>query len=91
GSPARVLDVKSATARMVFDAIKQTKGRVFVFDDVINPLPPVRRRAAESVEELRRIAAWLTPQIEPVDDSGTGAAAKLYCFDPAAGDSKEVP
>jgi len=61
-SPAHVLDAK-------FQALEKTRnGRVFIFDDVLNPLPAVQHRSAESVARLQNASEQLRPYLKLVYD-----------------------
>lgn len=59
-TPASVLDAKSA-GEAEWRRQLEISDRVFVFDDVINPLPPVSRRLPAAVERQQRFGAALIP------------------------------
>lgn len=61
-TPASVLDAKSA-GEAEWHRRFEVSGRVFVFDDVIKPLPPVARRLPAAVERLRRSGAARMPEL----------------------------
>ncbi len=61
-SPAQVLDAKFQTLE------KAKTGRVFIFDDVLNPLPAVRCRSAESVARLQSASEQLWSCLKLVYD-----------------------
>jgi hypothetical protein len=62
-TPARVLDAKFADLKQRDDAQQQTEGRIFVFGDVLEPLPPVRARLSTSVQRLRNFGETLKPDL----------------------------
>ncbi len=70
-SPAQVLDAKFQTSETIFQALEKTKtGRGFVFDDVLNPLPAMRRRVAGSVVRIQTMGNRLQPHLKPIFGKG---------------------
>jgi len=63
---ATVLDAKYITVERFEAAVQKRTGRVFVFSDVPEPLPPVRHRAPESVQALAWLAERLAPGLVPL-------------------------
>jgi len=70
---ARVVDAKFITSDAWRDVRRRTKGRVFVFGDVLELLPPVARRSPESVRQIRQTAELLRPELEPIYENKTGS------------------
>lgn len=72
-TPAQVVDAKFISPEQWSILRKQTVGRTFVFDDVVDLLPPVARRSEESVQQIRQTAELLKPGLHPVyeDELGT--------------------
>jgi len=70
---ARVVDAKFMTPESWRALANQVDGRVFVFSDVTEPLPPVTRRAPQAVEKLRQVADHLRPALKALykDQFGT--------------------
>jgi len=74
-SPAHVLDAK-------FQALEKTRnGRVFIFDDVLNPLPAVQHRSAESVARLQNASEQLRPYLKLVYDHDGWVVHELLRLD----------
>ncbi len=61
-SSAHVLDAKFQTLE------NPEAGRVFIFDDVINPLPAVQHRSAESVARIQEIGSGLKPTLKRISE-----------------------
>jgi hypothetical protein len=70
---SRVLDAKFAAPDSVSRQIRQTTGRVFVFSDIMDLLPPVAHRAPASVREIHATAESIRAGLHPVhsDQFGT--------------------
>ena len=69
-TPAKVLDLKFVSPEQFQAAEKTASGRVFVFDEVIDPLPPVRLRPTESINKIEQLGAMLRPGLTPVYENG---------------------
>ncbi len=69
---ARVLDAKFADSKQWAEAKRKTTGRIFVFGDVLELLPPVACRAPASVQQIRQLGALLKPELRPVHKDGFG-------------------
>lgn len=72
-TPACVLDAKFASADEFTDAAEKFSGRVFVFEEVLRPLPPVSRRLPASVQSMQQLGAVLMPGLQMIhwDSFGT--------------------
>ena len=70
---ARVVDAKFIDSDQWAELKRQTSGRVFVFSDVMELLPPVTRRAPDAVRKIREVSAQLQAGLQPVhrDEFGT--------------------
>jgi hypothetical protein len=66
---AQVLDAKFISAEDFLMTAGNSTGRIFIFDDVINPLPPVARRPPKSVRQLQQLSQTLLPELTPVHGS----------------------
>lgn len=71
-TPARAVDAKFITFERWQEIGDQCGGKVFVFSDVTDPLPPVRRRAQGAVENLRQVAEVLRPGLQTVHSDRFG-------------------
>lgn len=66
---AEVLDAKFLSLEEFDQGVRswpRVSGRVWVFDDVWNPLPPVLRRRPEDVRRLRELGCALRAETRPV-------------------------
>lgn len=70
---ARVMDAKFITLKQWNELKRQTPGRIFVFSDVIELLPPVARRAPDAVRQIHEASEHLQAGLKPVhsDQFGT--------------------
>lgn len=71
-TPARVLDAKYLSPDAGMTAVHETTGQVFVFSDVLDPLPPVLHRPETETNRLNELGLRLSPDLKPVGD------ARLY-------------
>ncbi len=71
-SPAQVMDAKFISPEQWLRIQRRTTGRVFVFDDVLNLLPPVARRSEESVRQIRQTGELMRPGLHPVHTNELG-------------------
>jgi hypothetical protein len=69
-----VLDGRFASIDSFKEAISEEPSRVLVLEDVLNPLSPVLKRSPKSVQTLRDLSAFLTPELSLVRRSEFGAA-----------------
>jgi sirohydrochlorin ferrochelatase len=69
-TPARVLDAKFRTPENVLQTLESRgSGRVLVYSDVINVLPALANRGAETVARLQALAGQLHSKLTPVFDT----------------------
>jgi hypothetical protein len=70
---ARVVDAKFITPAQWNVLQQQTSGRIFVFSDVMELLPPVAHRAPDAVRGIHEVSAQLQSGLKPVhhDQFGT--------------------
>lgn len=80
-TPASVLDAKSA-GEAEWRRQLEVSGRVFVFDDVIKPLPAVSRRLPVAVERQRQFSAALIPGLQFLRQDAFGAVYQWKRPDP---------
>ena len=71
-TPARIIDAKFISPADWSALQRQTSGRIFVFSDVMEPLPPVARRAPVSVRKMHEMAVQLQPGLYPVHQNSFG-------------------
>lgn len=58
---ARVADAKFINIEQWNELKRQTSGRIFVFADVMELLPPVARRAPDAVRQIHEVSSQLQP------------------------------
>jgi len=70
---ARVADAKFINIEQWNELRRQTSGRIFVFADVIELLPPVAHRVPDAVRQIHEVSAQLQTGLQPVhsDQFGT--------------------
>jgi hypothetical protein len=71
-TPARVVDGKFITPAQWNDLRYSTPGRIFIFSDAVEPLPPVARRVPESVRKIQEVSAQLQTGLRPVHSDPFG-------------------
>ena len=71
-TPAHVVDAKFITPERWQQLAERPTGRVFVFSDVIEPLPAVERRAPDAVKEFQKVAERLRPALKAVHSDRFG-------------------
>lgn len=71
-TPARVADAKFINPAQWAVLRSQTSGQIFIFSDVMELLPPVARRAPQSVRQIQEMAAQLQPGLYPVHQNPFG-------------------
>ena len=69
---ARVLDAKFADLKQWDDAQQQAEGRIFVFGDVLELLPPVSVRLPASVQRIRNFGEALKPGLLMIHQDALG-------------------
>jgi hypothetical protein len=87
-SSAEVLDAKFVGAAESFERGFIPGRRVFVLDDVLEPLPPVARRGPAAVEALRRFGEELRPDLCPLH---SGALGTVYEWQAPSGYREPTP
>jgi hypothetical protein len=88
-SPAQVIDAKfqglpalpvlSNAEGSGVERETRPGGHVFVYGDVIDPLPALLRRGPESVDQLRRLGEKLEPGLMPVHTNRFGTIYEWSC------------
>ncbi len=66
--PARVIDAKYISPDDGMRIVRETAGRVFVFKEVLHPLPPVLRRSAECRNHFRMLSETLRPRLKNITE-----------------------
>ncbi len=71
-SSARIVDAKFINPAQWNELQRQATGRIFVFSDVLDLLPPVARRAPETVLGIREVSARLRAGLRPIHNDQFG-------------------
>jgi hypothetical protein len=70
---AEVLDAKFLTPEGWHELQSRTTGRIFVFGDVVDFLPPVARRAPESVRQIQQTVELFEPDLKVIHKDEFGS------------------
>ncbi|MEI7851444.1 MAG: hypothetical protein WCH86_06385 [Kiritimatiellales bacterium] len=72
-TPACVMDAKFINPEQWNELERKTSGRIYIFSDVIELLPPVMRRAPDAVQKIQEVSAQLQSGLRSVhrDEFGT--------------------
>ncbi len=73
---ARVIDMKFRPLAEWENLDKEGARAIYVFGDVLAPLPPVARRDSASVDNLRKLGLVIKPQLDPVHQTAFGIIYK---------------
>ena len=71
-TPAQVVDAKFITPDAWQNLKSRAEGRIFVFGDVLDLLPPVARRAPESVKQIQQTVELFEQDLKRVHQDGLG-------------------